>query len=310
MTTTLRASLLTLAGALLFAGNAAAQTRTIDLRTGFMPDPQRFGGVSGGPVSAQGVSGQCRGHIPPTPSFILTTPTGFNFLRIFAESSGDTTLMVRGVSNTWCADDTYGSNPGVDIQGMPPGRYDIYVGSYSASDRHPYQLVVSELQSSTPGPQQPSPVQPSNPVMPSNQGGSLAGLMPMLRPLFGRIAVPPMLRRPIAARGRTNGVIHATAIPGAQCAGWVPPAPSHVMMLAAPMNYLQVYVVSAADSTLVVRRPDGTFLCNDDAVAGNLNPRVQGQLGPGLYQIWVGSYREGENRPYQLTVTSDPNAHP
>ena len=50
------------------------------------------------------------------------------------------------------------------------------------------------------------------------------------------------------------------------------------------------------------------MLCNDDTYS--LNPGVEGNFPAGLYQVWVGTYRENESRPYQLTVTIDPSQHP
>jgi len=281
--------------------------QTINLATGFMPDPQRYPGQSGGPVPANSVQSDCRGFIAAQPSFILTTATGFRFLRVFAESGQDTTLMIRGVSRTWCADDTYGQNPGVDLRGLPPGRYDIYVGSYSQGTVAPYQLALTELSTVAPGGSQ---INPSIPTPPQGGGGTLGNLNPGMRPAGRPINVPPVPRRPIAVMGRTDGVFDvANSTRGdGTCRGWMQAAPSHVMMLRAPQSFLSVFVLSAADTTLVIRRPDGSIVCNDDRY--NLNPGIQGSFPDGLYQIWVGTYRQGENRPYRITVTSDPGQHP
>lgn len=287
-----------------------ARAQTINLSTGFMPDPNVVQGMAGGPVAANTVQQDCRGFIPTQPSHILTTPTGFRFLRVFAESPQDTTLMIRSVQQTWCADDTYGTNPGLDLDNLPPGRYDIYVGSYYQGRMAPFRLSLSELRSSVPtgagggNPMQPSPMQPQVPA-PSSMGN----LDPTLRPTGRPLNVPPTPLRPVSAMGRTNGLFHATGIRGeGSCAGWVPPAPTHGMMLRSAMPFLSVFVTSAADSTLIIRRPDGSLLCNDDRYG--LNPGVQGSFPAGLYQIWVGSYREGENRPYRITATIDPSQHP
>ena len=305
------AGLAAFAVATLVAPLALAQT--INLNTGFMPDPQRFQGMAGGPVSAQTVQADCRGWIPAQPSYILQSPTGFRFLRIFAESSTDTTLMVRGVNQTWCADDTYGNMPGLDLRGLPPGRYDVYVGTYSQGQTAPFQLALSELTSSrptgavgTPNVPQP-PYQPPVPNPP--QLPSLGNLDPTLRAVGRPLNIPPNVLRPVAAMGRTNGVFDAGNVRGeGTCRGWVQAAPSHTMLVRTPQPFLLVAVTSAADSTLIIRRPDGTLVCNDDRF--NLNPGVQGAFPAGIYQMWVGSYRQGEVRPYRITVSSDPTVHP
>lgn len=316
-----RALVATSAFALASLTASLASAQTINLNTGFMPDPQRFPGVAGGVVSAQTVQADCRGWIPAQPSYVLQSPTGFRFLRIFAESGQDTTLMVRGVTGTWCADDTYGTNPGVDLRGLPPGRYDVYVGTYAQGQAAQYQLVLSELPNTVPG---NSNIQPNFPPPGPGPGpGSIPGpgpgggygrtnlgrLDPNARPSGRPLNVPPIVRRPVAVMGRTNGEFDAASIRGeGTCRGWVEAAPSHLMMLRAPQTFLSLFVLSAADSTLIVRRPDGSLVCNDDRYG--LNPGIQGSFPAGLYQIWVGTYREGENRPYRITVTADPNQHP
>ena len=70
-----------------------------------------------------------------------------------------------------------------------------------------------------------------------------------------------------------------------------------------------MYVSSDADTTLVIRTPDGRFLCNDDTYG--LNPSVEQPSWPlGRYMVWVGSYREGDHASYQLHVSELANNHP
>jgi hypothetical protein len=307
--------------------SAALAQQVVALSAGFLPDPRVVAGMSGGPVPAMNVQRNCRGYIPPQPTVILNTNTGFNFLRVFAQSPGDTTLMVRGTTGTWCADDTYGANPGVDLSGLPPGRYDIYVGSYSANASHPFQLSFTEMQHVTPNgaaqPMQPQPMQPMQPMEPMQpppvqpqynnppqQGvGFLGQLNFNLPPLFGRAVVSPLLRRSIRQRGRTGGAIAASNVRGeGVCRGYMAGPPSHVLLLPQPVPYLHLFAFSGADTTLVVRRSDGSVLCNDDTY--NLNPSIENSFPAGPVQVWVGAYRQNEALPYQLTVTTDPNDHP
>lgn len=278
-----------------------ASAQAITLSTGFMPDPQRYPGMSGGPVQANTVDSSCRGFIPAQPSLILQTPTGFRFLRVFAESGQDTTLMIRGVSRTWCADDTYGQNPGVDLRGLPPGRYDIYVGSYAQGTVAQYQLALTELSSVQPagagggdGDDRPTP----------SGGGSLGPLDASSRPVGRPINVPPGGGRPVSVNGRTNGLVNGSAVRGeGTCTGWTQPAPSHLMLLRTPQDRFTVTVMSAADTTLVIRSPDGRILCNDDSNSTR-NPTITGAFPAGLYQVWVGTYQQGENRPYRITAAA------
>lgn len=310
-----RPSLFALVVSAVLAVPALAAAQPMQLQTGFMPDPHRASGMAGGMVAAQGAPGapgNCRGFIPGAPQQIIQTPTGFNFLRVIAQpmTGTDLTLMVRSTTQTWCADDTYGNVPGLDLQGLPPGRYDVYVGTYSRTGPAPYQLLVSELQSTMPDNvgARPQPVQPQYPVQPQQPTSSLGALDFTARPLSGRLMVGGnFITRSV--RGRNGGALGAEGIHGQGiCRGFFQGPPNHVVFLAQPRDFLRMYVVSAADSTLVVRRPDGQVLCNDDTY--QLNPGVEGQFPAGLYQVWVGTYRENESRPYQLTVTVDPSQHP
>lgn len=53
---------------------------------------------------------------------------------------------------------------------------------------------------------------------------------------------------------------------------------------------LFIYVNSGDDTTLLINKPDGTWVCNDDGL-GNSNPVVVVPgAASGLYNIWVGTY--------------------
>src|SRR5690349_7631067 len=100
---------ITMGVVLLCASIAQAQPSnfgTVSLQSGFMPDPHQTGGTSGGQNAASQINGSCRGWISATPDHILVLRTPFAFLRIFAEASSDTTLVMQSMANgqTWCAD--------------------------------------------------------------------------------------------------------------------------------------------------------------------------------------------------------------
>jgi hypothetical protein len=58
------------------------------------------------------------------------------------------------------------------------------------------------------------------------------------------------------------------------------------------------------DITLAIRKPDGTFLCNDDSEG--LNPMVEGAFAAGSYDVYVGSYAtEGQFAAYRLGVSAN-----
>ena len=87
------------------------------------------------------------------------------------------------------------------------------------------------------------------------------------------------------------------------CRGWANARPSHIIYVQSPARYLRAHVQSTTDTTLVIRRPDGTFLCDDDT--NGTNPQIEINPWPaGEYRIWVGTYaRSNQTRPYRLYFT-------
>ena len=68
---------------------------------------------------------------------------------------------------------------------------------------------------------------------------------------------------------------------------------------------MQFTVASAADTTLLIRAPNGEVQCDDDT--NGRNPLVVFQNAPaGAYAVWVGIYQAGSRNLYQLTATTQP----
>ena len=60
---------------------------------------------------------------------------------------------------------------------------------------------------------------------------------------------------------------------------------------------------SSADTTLVVRAPNGLWYCDDDSGQG-LNPSVRFNTPmSGLYDIWVGTYGNASNQQAQINIS-------
>lgn len=102
---------------------------------------------------------------------------------------------------------------------------------------------------------------------------------------------------------------NAVSVAGSgSCAGYINNAAPDV-----DLNYtsgslpLNIYVKSAADTTLVVNLPDGSWVCNDDSMDGGLNPLVS-LTSPqsGNYNIWVGNYNGTETPAAQLNISEMP----
>ena len=124
---------------------------TVNLRTGFTPDPRVVPVVSGGNIEASRIRGDCRGFISGSPDVRLVFNTQGNLpLIISVDSSADTTLVVNGPDGRFLCDDdggVSGLNPSIRINRPRSGRYEIWVGSYRAGSNDRARLHISELRS-------------------------------------------------------------------------------------------------------------------------------------------------------------------
>lgn len=123
---------------------------TVNLRTGFTPDPRVVSVRAGGNIDASRING-CRGLISNAPDVRLNYQAGSLPLIISVASSADTTLVINGPDGRWYCDDDGGENglnPSVRFNGARSGQYDIWIGTYSSGNGFPpAQLNISELYS-------------------------------------------------------------------------------------------------------------------------------------------------------------------
>jgi len=85
-----------------------------------------------------------------------------------------------------------------------------------------------------------------------------------------------------------GGPLDASTI-DSDCTGYIAARPSFSLRYTAGQYPLYIGAVSDADTTIVVRAPDGSWSCNDDSAG--LNPTVSWEHpGSGRYQIWVGRF--------------------
>jgi hypothetical protein len=124
------------------ADGAIEAYRDFSLGAGFEPDPQRSRGQTGGSRDASTLGKACVGTIDTTPDHRLTVTSALN-LKIYVESSTDSSLVVVGPNRTWCDDDSHG-NYDPEISGnFAPGQYQIYVGT-NGSQNGDYTITLTE----------------------------------------------------------------------------------------------------------------------------------------------------------------------
>jgi hypothetical protein len=130
--------------------NATPNYGTLNLRTGFEPDPHVISVQSGGNLDASRVASNCAGFVTNQPDVRLVYAAGSLPLIISVASRSDTTLVVNGPDGRWYCDDdggVNGLNPSVRFNHPASGRYEIWVGTYGHAALQDARLNISELTS-------------------------------------------------------------------------------------------------------------------------------------------------------------------
>lgn len=103
---------------------------------------------------------------------------------------------------------------------------------------------------------------------------------------------------PHVVEGTSGGHRNAISM-NAQCNGWVSPRADHILEARDAFTELRVMAHSDEDTTLIIEKPDGSYLCNDD-FGGARDPMIRGPFAAGRYKVWVGSYQRGATPAYRL----------
>ncbi len=126
----------------------SATVATIDLVSGFVPDPHTATlTAGGGSIEASNLSdsdGTCAGTVNSAPDFSLNySGAGSYPLTFSVKSTGDTTLLINDANGTWfCDDDSAGNlNPRVTFTTPADGRYDIWVGTFSTTEQATLEIT-------------------------------------------------------------------------------------------------------------------------------------------------------------------------
>ncbi len=108
---------------------------------------------------------------------------------------------------------------------------------------------------------------------------------------------------PYVVNVMSGGRINAASI-GNPCRGFIANAPDFDLYFSGGSSLpLVISVASNADTTLVIRAPDGRWYCDDDSGQG-LNPSVRfNNPQSSLYDIWVGTYGNASNQASQINIS-------
>ncbi len=262
--------------------NADPTYETVRLSGGFTPDPYTVRILSGGLTNASDLGNNCRGNIASRPDVRLHFDAGSLPLYISATSSADTTLVINGPDGRWYCDDDSGDglNPAFGFERALSGRYEIWVGTYGGSENHEAQIHISELGT---GSDNPTP-------RPDPEAGQRVRLSAGFTP------------DPYTIRLLSGGTVDASTV-SSSCRGYVANSADVILDYTSGSYPLYLSVDSMADTTLVVRGPNGVYYCDDDSGEG-VNPSVQLNTPlSGSYQIWVGTYGSNEMHSSELNIS-------
>jgi hypothetical protein len=91
------------------------------------------------------------------------------------------------------------------------------------------------------------------------------------------------------------------------CGGWVTGQPDVIVDFAEMQGFLRFGfrpTNDGEDATLIINDGHGNWHCNDDGNGTGLNPMVDiADAPPGQYDIWIGSYQQGEYIQGELMIT-------
>jgi hypothetical protein len=125
---------------------------TVDLASGFAPDPQTVFVDAGGPISGGetlgGLNPACIGMVTAAPTARINYAAESWPLIFSVASESDTTLIISDPDGNWvCDDDTgEGLNPSIRFDAPVAGQYDVWVGAFTDQPTAA-TLFVSEMTS-------------------------------------------------------------------------------------------------------------------------------------------------------------------
>ncbi|MBL8147425.1 MAG: hypothetical protein JNL34_13655 [Anaerolineae bacterium] len=281
----------------------------VTLQPGFAPDPLRVPAlVGGGKIDAvQRQLGQdCAGFISETPDVRVSLGGALPLLRLIFIADAitvDTTLVVHAPDGTYrCGNNTNGLfNPMVNISGAAPGDYAIWIGGFTPEGPVYGDLFVTTNANAFPGSTDlvlpvattPPTAVPPEMVTPTPQPGTF--LDSSLPPAHVDVALAhgflPDPFRAVVVGGGELALPPSTSADFSGCAGFVTAGPDLRLTWSGVSPRLRFHLVpldDVTDAALVVRTPDGRWLCNAEFAPGYTDPSVEVlDPLPGVYTVWA-----------------------
>jgi hypothetical protein len=269
----------------------------VTLQGDFTPDPYIATMTSGGAVdvSQLDLGVDCRGFAATRPDFRINLEGSLPSLRFFFVSEGDATLIINDPNGDWlCNDDAVDRTPVIEVFDPQVGIYDIWIGSYSASDFLSGYLMVTQTDS------MPGAVESDLLSLAIGRSSSAAPLVtefgdtldPESAPTFGAVDLEPGFRPdPYTLEALPGGSVDVRAldIGRGECVGVAAVAPDFSLNLIEDFPLLRLFFIGEEDTTLIVRGPFGEWYCNDDS-PDTVHPLVDiDNAFAGEYDVWIGN---------------------
>jgi hypothetical protein len=262
-------------------------------------DPYRMSVRSGGnvPIAEMDLDSDddCDyGYVDPAAVVNLEYRAGTDFpdLHIYAESDRDIMLIVEDpLGVIYCDDDSHeGLNPVIHVPVPFDGPYTIAVGTYSSSSIESATLFFSH----------------TDPTGGSTVADGSSSGRPDLSadPTYGRVSLgAPFNPDPHTVSVSAGGSVDVD-ITGCTY-GYVARAPDYNVTYSGSGTTLYFFVRADEDTTLLINRPDASWVCDDDSL-GDSNPVVTiPNASSGLYNVWVGTYSsDGDLVPSTLYIST------
>lgn len=221
--------------------------------------------------TAESGRADCPGTFHPFAPDAAVEWAGGGALRLTVRSSTDVTLAVVDPQGTWhCNDDAEGLMPVIEIPNAARGRYAVWVGTFGAPGGAATLVAGAPAGAVT--------LDPAGTAQVTTSLASGFGETQRWSVRAGGIDVVPMdLAGPAEEM---------------YCSGFVDAARPTARVRYSGGGRLTAYVTAPdSDPVLVVRTPEGRWLCDDDSGEG-LNPAISVEgAASGEYAVWAGSFR-------------------
>lgn len=292
---------------------------SINPEAGLPLDPFILSLQAGGPIEASTVAKGCTGYITKNPVVTIDYKGKADLLKMFFYSDGDPVLVIQTPEGKFvCNDNTNAAllDPLVMLTKPAAGRYAIWLGSAMARDLIPGFLVITGHGDVNPGGLELSslvkrPAQVA--VLPERT--RLATAAARVKEALAAVKLAEKLTPgggPLTAQVTAQGDLPAPELATGDtvCGGLITVAPTYAFDWSGQAKAIGVMFEGDGDTELIVRTPDGQFVCADDAAGNaNLNPvaLLSGSaVTDGRYLVWVG--RANPEQPVTGKLTVAPTA--